>query len=70
MAGLSRSEYERSIAKQPKKGGWLKLVWRVVVLALVIVVGPPLLALIFSLTMVITIVLGNWKMSVDLPDYR
>jgi ABC-type Fe3+ transport system permease subunit len=70
MAGLSRSEYERSKGKHAKKGGWLKLLWRIVVLALLIVAGPPLFLLIFGFFMVTTIVLGNWKMSIDLPDYK
>ena len=70
MAGLSRSEYERSKGKHAKKGGWLKFLWQVMVLALLIVVAPFALLLIFGLTMAITIVLGNWKMSIDLPDYK
>ena len=70
MAGLSRSEYERTQAKHAQKGSWPKFLWRVFVLALMLVLLPVLLPLLFGLVMVTTIVLGNWKMSVDLPDFR
>jgi len=48
MAGMSNSEYARHKAKQEKKGDWI---WKVVGLALAIVIIPsvviPLIGLVF-----------------------
>ena len=70
MAGLSRSEYQRSLQKKSSGAIVFKFLWRVIVLALVLTTAPVVFALIAGFFMVSTIVLGNWKMSIDLPDYK
>lgn len=68
MAGLSRSEYLAS--QQKKKSGIGRLLWQIIVLAIMFVVFPMLV--LFALPFVIgfSIIVGSLKDGIDLPEFR
>jgi len=68
VAGLSRSEYLAS--QQKKKSGIGRLLWQIIVLAIMFVVFPMLV--LFALPFVIgfSIIVGSLKDGIDLPEFR